>query len=177
MQILGIFFDHLSSLPPLGDNQKFNHNVADITKLLSDSLGLLTSTSDAHHNVKFLHTELMIAACCYCYRLLTYTHPFACNQDVVSLAANLFSCDHTSDTVVTCFVSLCSHHSVHEVSQCILVEMKRKPLSTNIISTLKPTFLTVSVSMPNSELLTVVSHFVCEYSKYQYHLFIRYMNY
>ena len=149
-------------MPPIGDNQQFHHNITDITELLSDSLRLLISTNDAHHDVTFLHTELMTAACCYCYRLLTYTLPFACDQDVVPLAANLLSCDHTNDTVVTYFVSLCLHHSVHEVSQCILIEMKRKPLPTNIISTLKPTLLTVSVSIHNSELLTMVSHFECE---------------
>ena len=130
--------------------------------MLSDSLRLLTSTGDSLHDITFLHTELLIAACCYCYRLLTCTCPFACDQDVISLAANLLNCDSINDTVVTCFISLCLHHSVHEVTQCILIEMKRKPLSTNTISILKPIFLSISASLSNPELLTMVSCFECE---------------
>ena len=116
---------------------------------------LITTTGDA--KVSLLYTELMVAICCYCYRLFTCTHSLACDQEVISLAANLLSCGHTGDDVLTSFILLCLNHSVHEVCQCILVEMKRKKIPTNIVSALTPTLLTISVSLTNPELLSMVS--------------------
>ena len=95
-------------MAPLEGNQQFHYNVMDKK---SDSLKLLATD----HSQSFLHTELMVSTCCYCYRLLICTHPLACDQEVISLAANLFNCNHTGDDVVTSFISLCLHHSVHEV--------------------------------------------------------------
>ena len=129
----------------------------DKKEILSDSLKLLATD----HSQSFLHTELMVSACCYCYRLLTCTHPVACDQEVIFLAANLLNCNHTGDDVVTSFISLCLHHSVHEVCECVLIEMKRKRLSVNIITPLKPILLAISISLSNSQLLTMVSWFEC----------------
>ena len=157
LQILGIIFDQLYSFAPLGSSQQCCYDVvADKKELLNDSLRLLIITAgDA--KVSFLYTELMVAACCYCYCLFTCFHPLACDQEVMSLAANLLGCDHTVDDVLTSFISLCLNHSVHEVCQCILAEMKRKILPTNIISVLTPTLLTIGVSSSNPELLSMVS--------------------
>ena len=152
-------FDQIYSLPPLGDNQQFHHNIVDKYELLHDSLRLLTigASSDSQYKMPFLYTDLIVATCCFCYRLLTCTHDLACDHKVISLTANMLSCPHTSDDVVNCFISLCLHHPVHEVSQCILIELKRKPLSTNTITALEPTFIRLSISLSNSELLTMVS--------------------
>jgi len=99
----------------------------------------------------------MVAACSFCYRLLTYTHGLACDHEVISLTANMLNCPHTGDHVVTCFVSLCLHHAIHEIKQCILIELKRKPLSIKIVTALKPTLLSMIISLSNSELLPMVS--------------------
>jgi len=84
-------------------------------------------------------------------------YDLACDHEVISLAANMLSCPHTGDDVVTCFVSLCPHHAVHETKRCILIELKRKPLSIKIVTTLKLTLLSVSICLSNSKLLTMVS--------------------
>ena len=156
MQILGLFFDHLCSFAPLENSWQCCYNVAaDKRELLNDTMMLLITTAGVA-KVSILYTELMVAACCYCYRLFTCNHPLACDQEVISLAANLLSCGHTGDDVLTSFISLCLNHSAHEVCQCILVEMKRKILPTNVISTLTPTLLTISYSLSNPELLSMV---------------------
>ena len=157
MQLLGIFFDQLHSFSPLGSNQQCCYDiVADKQELLNVSLSLLIFTA-GDTEVSLLYTELMVAVCCYCYRLFTCCHALACDQEVISLAANLLSCDHSGDDVIISFISLCLNHSVQEVCQCILAEMKRKILPTNVISALKPTLLSIGVSLSDPELLSMVS--------------------
>ena len=157
LQVLGIFFDQLHSFVPIGSNKRCHYdNVTDKKELLSDALRLLTVT-DGDIKVSLFYRELMVAACCYCYRLLTCFHALACDQEVILLAANLLSCDPSCDDVITSFISLCLHHSVHEVSQCILYELKRKALSTSTILALSSTLSTMSTSVSNPELLSMVS--------------------
>lgn len=163
LQILGIFFEHLHSFPPLGDNHQFYHDAAGTKELLSDSLRLLlTDNDDCHHKV--LHTELMVAACYYCYHLLTSTHGrLLYDGEMICLAANLLGgCGDTYGDVVTCFISLCLQHKVHEVSHRVLIEMKRRPLPTNIITALGPTLISINISSSSAELLTVVSVIVSD---------------
>jgi len=93
--------------------------VAAKNKLLHDSLRLLTIASDSQYKVQLLYTELMVAACSFCYHLLTCTHGLACDHEITSLAANMVSFPHTGDHVVTCFVSLCLYYAIHEIKQCI----------------------------------------------------------
>jgi len=114
-----MIFDRVYSFAPLKDTQQFHHNVVAKNELLHDSLRILTIASDSQYNVQLLYTELMVAACSFCYCLLTCTHDLACDHEVISLTANMLSCLLTGDDVVTCFVSLCLHHVVHEIKQCI----------------------------------------------------------
>jgi len=112
LQILGIFFDQLPSFAPIGTNQQcHSDNVKDKKELLSDAMRILTVT-DSDTKTLLLYKELMVAACCYCYRMLTCFHALACDQEIILLAANLLSCDPSGDDVITSFISLCLYHSL-----------------------------------------------------------------
>jgi len=72
------------------------------------------------------------------------------------MAVGLLHCSAT-DSVPVQFVLMCLKHTVLEVSQCIVTELRKKPLATDLLPTLIPTILAMTTSVSDTELLLLVS--------------------
>jgi len=152
---MATIFDKISLFLPLNSDQQHHNITVEIQELFSDAITTL-SFQNYHQNKLFLNTDLMTASCSYCYHVLTCAHDCVCNEPVITIATNLLQCSAT-DHVSVQFVLMCLQHTLVEVSQCIVTVLRKKPLATGLIPTLAPSLLTMSVSITNGELLTLVS--------------------
>jgi len=152
---MATFFDKISLFRPLNTDQQHHNITVEIQELFSDAITTL-SVQKYHQNKLFLNTDLVTASCSYCYHVLTCAHDCVCNQAMITIATNLLHCSAT-DHVSVQFVLMCLQHALIEVSQCIVTVLRKKPLATDLIPTLVLSLLSMSVSVTNGELLTLVS--------------------
>jgi len=154
LQIMATFFDKIDSfLPPNTELQHHNITV-EIQELFHDAITTLCTKGHPQDKL-YLSTDLMTSSCCYCYHMLTCDH--VCDEAGMPMAANLLHCSAVADQVLVQFVLECLQHTLVEVSQCIVAVLRKKPLATDLLPTLVPSLLTMSVSVTNTELLTLVS--------------------